>query len=128
MVKIRRDPADRLFSYYIRERDNWTCTRCGRQFERKSQGLHCSHFFGRRAESTRFDPENCDSACYGCHQYFGSNPLEFTEWKKKQLGDRFDLLVLRKNTHKKKDRKMEKIIWAEALKNLCKEKSVERYW
>jgi len=124
MIKI--DKADRYFSYFIRERDNWICKKCKTQYPRKAQGLHCSHFFGRRAESTRFDPNNADAHCYYCHQYLGSNPLEFTEWKKKSMSpEDFQDLIVRHNIMKKKDRKMEALIWVEALKNLCKEKGVD---
>lgn len=124
MIKI--DPADRYFSYFIRELADWRCAKCGKQYERKSQGFHNSHFFSRKAESTRFDPENCDGICYFCHVTLGGNPLLFTEWKRNQLGEkRFQALVVTHNTHKKKDRKMEAIIWKEALKKLCETKDVD---
>ncbi len=77
---------DRLFSIYIRSRDDWTCKRCGRKYNEKSTGLHCSHFYGRRALSTRYDPENADAHCCGCHRYFEANPNEFRDWKFNQLG------------------------------------------
>jgi hypothetical protein len=125
-MKIKIDPADRYFSYYVRELSDWTCARCHTKYPRKSQGLHCSHFFGRRAESTRFDPENACSHCFSCHQYLGSNPLEFVEWKKKQLGEkRFQALTVQHNMMKKKDRKLEAMIWKQALKELCEKKGVD---
>jgi len=37
----------------------------------------------------------------------------------------FQDLIVRHNIMKKKDRKMEALIWVEALKNLCKEKGVD---
>ena len=43
-------------------------------------GLHCAHVFSRGCWSTRFDPDNAVSACYGCHDYWGRHPEEFKEW------------------------------------------------
>lgn len=84
---IRRKTLDTLFSHYIRARSDWTCERCGKQYERKSQGLHASHFFSRRHHGTRFDERNAFAHCFSCHQHLGGNPLLFTEWARKQLGD-----------------------------------------
>lgn len=122
-MKIKLDKADIAFSWYIRTRDQWTCQRCGRKeeptFENKSS-LQCSHYFGRARESTRFDTENCDTLCYGCHQYWGStNREDYRHFKVKQLGEKgFTLLEIRSNTYKGKDRKMEYIIAKELLKTL----------
>jgi len=127
-MSIKIDPADKWFSLYIRERDNWTCKRCGRKYDRDIPNqLQNSHFYGRANESTRFDPENCDSVCYGCHNYWeNTNHESYREFKINQLGKkRFDLLTLRRSQYKRKDRKMEAIIWREAYRQLCKEKGVE---
>lgn len=117
MPKVKLDQADRAFSYYIRQRDDWTCQRCGTQYEPPTNALHCSHFQGRGKENTRFDPENCDALCYGCHQYFTSNPAEHYKWQVEKKGqERVDDIVLRSNFYKKKDRKMELIYWKAKLK------------
>lgn len=121
MKKITRDPADTAFSNYIRERDGWACRRCGKQYTQPTMGLHCSHFMSRRHEGTRFDPENCDALCYGCHSYFGTHPYEHREWQIKLKGeDVVDRLRVRANTYKKRDRKLEKIKWEAALAALKK--------
>ncbi len=61
-VAVWRTPhADTLFSRYIRYRDK-CCLRC-----RTTDGLTCSHFWGRGHSSTRFDPENCIALCGMCH-------------------------------------------------------------
>ena len=120
-VKIRA--SDRLFSLYIRTRDNWTCQRCGAYHAPPTKALHCSHFKGRVKESTRFDPENCDALCYGCHQHFTSYPDEHYAWQVKRKGQAaVDALVLRANGYKKRDDKMEAIIWRAALKDLTQGK------
>lgn len=59
--------ADRVFSNFIRIRDNWTCRYCGKNFPDRGAGLHNSHFWGRSRWSTRFDSNNCIALCYSCH-------------------------------------------------------------
>ena len=73
---IKRTAEDIRFSKMIRERDKFTCQRCGREHERNSQGLHCAHNFTRRTQKTRFDPSNALALCYGCHQFIDSHAQE----------------------------------------------------
>lgn len=121
MVKI--DAADTAFSLYIRTRDNWSCQRCGKQYQPPTNALHCSHYMGRRKENTRFDPENADALCYGCHQYFTSHPALHLEWQVERKGQIVvDLIKYRSGLYKKKDRKMEVLIWRQALKDILLEK------
>lgn len=117
---MKLDKADVLFSKYIRTRDNWTCQRCGKKYPERSQGLHCSHFFGRSRESTRFDPENCDALCFGCHRYFGSDDMDaYREFKVKQLGKKkYEHLTIRSRTYCKKDRKAAYYAIKELIKSL----------
>ena len=70
-MKIKIKPADSIFSNEIRGRDEWTCQRCGGQHTPPTQGLHCSHYWGRGNKKTRFDPRNCIALCYPCHQLWG---------------------------------------------------------
>lgn len=109
---MKLDKADVMFSKYIREYYNWTCQRCWTRYERGSQGLHNSHYFGRSRESTRFDPENCTALCWGCHQYFdGTNPEAYREFKINQIGEeRFKKLRIRAETLVKKDRKLSYLV------------------
>lgn len=119
MAKIKIDAADKAFSNYIRTRDNWTCQRCGGQYQPPTSALHCSHFMGRGKEATRFDPENADALCYGCHRYFTAQPGEHYQWQVRRKGQNtVDAIILRSNQYKKKDRKMEQLIWTAALKDL----------
>lgn len=93
MAKIKITEADRQFSLCVREAANWTCEYRGTQFEEGSQGLHCSHYFGRRAYSVRFDPDNAWAHSFWSHQHLGANPDEFTRWVTEQLGQgRLDIL------------------------------------
>ncbi len=72
-------------------------------------GLHCSHYYGRGKENTRFDPDNCIALCYPCHRLWGhgdEKPL-YTAFMKKKLGAaKFRALTRRSNMYKKKDRKL----------------------
>lgn len=117
---MKLDKADQMFSKYIRNRDNWTCQRCGSKFAPNAPGLHCSHFHGRVRESVRFDPDNAISLCYGCHRYFDeTNRQAYCEFKQKQLGEkRYKALRIRADTLCKKDRKLAYIISKKLLENL----------
>ena len=122
-MQIKIDKADRAFSLYIRELADWYCERCGRQHERGSQGLHCSHYFGRQFEATRFYPDNADSLCRGCHGYFESDKEEYKQFKINKIGEkRYDALCLKRYGASKKDRSMAYIIWRKAYHDLCHEK------
>lgn len=84
---MKRDKFDKLFSDSVRERDNWTCTRCGTYYpEGRRQGLHCSHIFSRRHRSTRWEPLNAVAHCFKCHEYLGGNPVLFHFWAREYLG------------------------------------------
>ena len=115
---MKLDAADQAFSLYIRTRDKWTCQRCFTQYEPPTKALHCSHFYGRVSESTRFEPDNCVALCYGCHKYFDEhNRKAYDDFKLKQLvEERYKSLMVQNNTYKKKDRKMSLIV-AKALLN-----------
>jgi hypothetical protein len=76
MSALKRTAADAKFSRMIRERDNWTCQRCGAHHLERSQGLHAVHNFTRRTLKTRFEPTNALALCYGCHQYVDSHAAE----------------------------------------------------
>lgn len=85
-MQIKRDAADTWFSKAIRERSDWTCEHCHKQFPENAQNLHCSHLFSRRHQSTRYDPANASAHCFSCHQYLGENPVIFASWAERHLG------------------------------------------
>ena len=115
---MKIDSADVAFSKVIRARDHWTCQRCNTDYTENKKGLHCSHYFGRQAEGTRFEPDNCIALCFHCHNYFDEiDKAAYHDFKIKQLGqERFDSLRLQSNTYCKKDRKMRLIESREYLK------------
>ena len=79
-MKIKRDKRDAIFSLLIRERANWSCQRCNRQFERGAANLHCSHLFGRRHRAARWASWGAVAHCAACHFYLTEHPLEFAAW------------------------------------------------
>ena len=87
MANVKITPADTWFSKCIREAADWTCECCGNKYEEGSMGLHCSHYFGRRAKSLRFCPDNAFAHCFGCHQRLGSNPDDFHRWMVDKVGE-----------------------------------------
>jgi hypothetical protein len=121
---IKIDKADRVFSEFIRLRAK-KCQNCGRRGEGEKgiTGLQASHYYGRRKESVRFDEENVDVLCVGCHIELGTNNKPaYKEFKIKQLGEKgFDLLTLRANTPGKKDRKLAYLVYSQLLKKLLNE-------
>jgi hypothetical protein len=83
---VNIDPADSWFSKCVRERAEWACERCRKQYEPGTMGLHCSHIFGRIHKATRWHPMNAVAHCYACHQYLGANPVEFRDWAIAHMG------------------------------------------
>ena len=116
-MSIKITALDKLFSQYVRSRAKWRCERCGTQYTPPTSALHCSHFWGRSNLKVRWDAENANAHCYGCHQYLGSHPVEFREWKLKQLGKaKFENLNRRANWRdmKKVDKKLIEI-WLKSV-------------
>ena len=121
-MRIKLDPADDIFSVYIRLRDG-KCMRCGRlperdRFGRPIKGLQASHYFGRANETTRFDEENVDALCGACHRLWGSDDREaYRFFKIRQLGEQgFQVLNVRSHLSGKKDRQMAFMYWTARVK------------
>ena len=121
-MKVKIDKADSVFSQFIRLRDK-KCMRCGSPVKFNAKGdpisHQASHFQGRGKEPTRFDEENVDCLCGGCHMYFTAYPAEHYVWQVGYKGQkRVDAIVLRSNQYMKKDRVMAQIYWTERYKQL----------
>lgn len=121
--KIKIDSADREFSRFVRLRDG-KCVRCG-----KTVNLQTSHYWGRGKESTRFEPDNADALCSGCHRDWEhqkeltiKGELVFGDYawfKFHQLGEkRYNSLKVQAHTFQKKDRKLSLLKVKELIKNL----------
>ena len=95
---ITRDKYDDLFSDLVRERADWFCENCRRNFRHDPRGLHCSHLFGRAKQSVRLHPDNAFAHCQDCHEHLGQHPVEFAEFARAKLGQRrYDRLRLMAN-------------------------------
>ena len=117
-IKIR--VSDTVFSKYLRKLRSYICEKCGRFFP-EGKGLQVSHYWGRKAESVRFDEENCDVLCIGDHQRFEENPSEYHEWKLNRLGKRkYDMLNVRAHTLGKRADKLATMSFKQKLKDLEK--------
>lgn len=120
MPYVKIDVADTRFSWWIRLRDRH-CMRCHSPVRLNDKGLPISHtnshYYGRGAFNTRFDPENCDTLCYACHVRWGSTHRnEYEEFKVAQIGQQaFDLLLLASNTYRKRDFPLERLYWRQRL-------------
>lgn len=122
MGKIKIRPSDTVFSQWIRLRD-MECRRCHSQVELNAKGLpvshQASHFKGRGKESTRFEPLNVDTLCWGCHSYLGSQPDEHYQFQVQLKGQEVvDAIVLQSNQYKKRNDKEEAAYWRGKLKEL----------
>ena len=125
MLKTKERKTDTKFSRYVRTRDGWRCIACGdnsKDYSENKRGLHCSHYWGRGHENTRFDPENCIALCWYHHKFgwgHGDGRNEYTSYMRKKLGDKgFDLLDVRAHTYKKRDDKLDEIIIKQLLKEV----------
>jgi hypothetical protein len=88
MAAIKRTPADKAFSDCIRSAAEWRCERCHTYYEEgRRMGLHCSHYHGRGKWGVRFNVDNAEALCYGCHQYLGANPNLHSEHKLELMGE-----------------------------------------
>ena len=88
--------SDIQFSHQVRKRAGWKCELCGESFGELPELLHCSHYFSRRHQSVRFDPDNAEALCFKCHDWMHAHPAWHREWKRARLGqERFEALAER---------------------------------
>ena len=118
---MKRSESDRLFSLCIRTEANWTCQKCGTQYEVGSRGLHCSHNFSRRHRTIRWCKDNALALCCYCHEWFGGNPADSGKWLEEKLGDgTMEILREKKNSKMKVTKLEEKEIAAHYKQQLKK--------
>lgn len=86
-MALKKDKLDTVFSLLVRERSEWKCENCGRDFSANRASLHCSHINGRRHNSTRWHPYNALAHCVGCHRNLGGEPVQFTRHAEYEYGE-----------------------------------------
>lgn len=69
----------KLFSKFIRERDEYTCYTCGKQAE--GSGMHAGHFITGATcpPSLYFDERNVHAQCYHCNINLSGNWVLYEE-------------------------------------------------
>ena len=120
-MKVRIDPLDKLFSYYIRLRAMQRVGGCERCLAKKEnyKSLDCAHFDGRSRKSVRWDSDNAVGLCSGCHFYLDGHPLEKVDWFKHHLGEQFELLQSRMRiTYPKPDKALLTLYYKNLIKEL----------
>lgn len=93
--------ADDCFRIFIKFRDDFTCTRCKKQYPKnpRSRSIQCSHYWSRRHLGTRWDDENAEVLCGGCHRIIeGDKQGWYQDYKQNQLGPKYKILKMRANT------------------------------
>lgn len=114
---IKRNLTDKLFSDIVRERANYICGRCQKDFSERKDIFDTSHFYTRGNKRVRWNFDNASALCRGCHQYFGKNPREHTEFMEKKLGrERFDLLSMQARTRGWNDSAVDEKLIRQGLK------------
>lgn len=91
---MKRDKVDTLFSKYIKLLSGGFCKRCGKFVGVSSRGLHCAHWQGRGRWTTRYERDNCQALCMGCHRYLDHNPGEKDEFFFSILGVKRGMEIL----------------------------------
>lgn len=80
--------ADTEFSRWLREQRNYTCEMCGYYAEPPTREIQNSHYIGRSAYSTRYNPLNCDVFCASCHAKMEDlKQYDYRDWKLARLGE-----------------------------------------
>jgi len=96
-VPVKRDLTDDVFSKLVRERVNYNCECCGKNF--RTGGLDCSHIVPRRHVATKWHPTCSVAHCRSCHRVFTDKPITFTRWSDAYFGSALvDEMALVANT------------------------------
>ena len=88
----------KLFSLYIRQRDNYTCFTCGRKGD--GSGMHAGHFVPKSIGGIAlyFHEDNVHAQCYNCNINLSGNQYEYA--KRLGIEKAEELLSLKNNITK----------------------------
>jgi 5-methylcytosine-specific restriction endonuclease McrA len=70
-ISVLKKKADKVFSDFIRQRDNGTCFTCGCVKDWKEQ--QNGHYISRSCLALRYDETNCHCQCVACNVFKGGN-------------------------------------------------------
>jgi hypothetical protein len=84
-----RATLDGIFRRKVKQRDSWTCQRCG-----SHRDVQCAHFFPRAREATRWLLEAAVTLCDTCHRFMTKKSrTEWPAWLISRIGEaRFEEL------------------------------------
>lgn len=85
---VKNKAIDKWVSLLCRERAEWICERCDKNFSTQHGRLDWSHLFSRTMSLLiRWSPDNCFAHCKACHFFFGNNPIHYKDWATEKLGE-----------------------------------------
>ena len=98
--------ADKYFSRCVREAHEWTCEKCG-----KVGRMEASHVYSRRHRTIRWNAQNVNCLCNGCHRKWHESPIAAFVWFENKFGyERVELLIEKMNSRVKVPKSEEKLI------------------
>lgn len=104
-MALKREACDNWFSKCVRHRDQHRCQYCF------GEGTDAAHIYGRAKKSVRWSMDNAVTLCRYHHQWFGSNPVAFTDWLTKIYGQgHMDILREKANVTLKTNKLLRKEI------------------
>ena len=105
-VSQLKKEADRIFSLFIRRRDD-QCFTCGNR-----NNLQNGHFISRTHSATRYSEVNCRAQCINCNVFRRGNYAEFAARLLENIGrESFDSLIkLGRTTHQFTVKELQDII------------------
>ena len=86
----------KVFSKWIRERDNYTCFTCGKIG--KESFMHGGHYISRKHNATMFDEKNVNAQCMNCNLWGYGNMGVYTLKLQAKYGEG----IIKKLTEKSK--------------------------
>ena len=98
--KSIRNKLDKLVKEMVKERDNYTCQRCGAKLSKSN--CHGSHVIPVSAGLMwAYDPENLIVLCFHDHiNWWHKNPIESGDWFKSKFPERYSYLQSKKEEYK----------------------------
>ena len=86
---VKRWQADIWFSQCVRLAADNKCERC------RGEASDCCHIYGRSKIVTRWSKDNAIALCRTCHNRFGTEPCEWTDFIDLRWPGRRDRLILK---------------------------------
>lgn len=77
----------KIFSQYIRKRDNYTCVTCGKKGE--GSGIHAGHYITKSVGGLAlyFHEKNVHAQCYRCNIHLSGNWTAYREFILRKYGE-----------------------------------------